>query len=250
MHVVRSVFEHTSSNSEDVTFYPIISKMGTYSRPTLPQTWAVRHNIVFLVVLLAVMYVGYCCVSFTSAGSALDNVFQPKQLAALSDDEKKAQIRAELGRGTWNMLHRFAARFEKEPTDKQQQEARDFIRLLGEFYPCPDCAKHFREMLAKSPPDVSDNRALSMWFCERHNEVNARLGKQLFPCTLEALAERYGECGCFGNATSTGEEGAAGAKASAGKRRLGHGAEGARAGGRRAKGSARSAGETLSQVWA
>lgn len=231
--------------------------MGTYTRSS-SQSWALlaRYNVILAVLFFIILYVGYCCIRITSAGSALDTVFPPKQPTTLSDDEKKAQIRAELGRGTWNMLHRFAARFEKEPTEKQQEEAKDFIRLLGEFYPCPDCAKHFREMLAASPPDVSNNRALSVWFCERHNEVNARLGKQLFPCTLEALAERYGECGCFGNSTSSEgagaqEEDGKTRKVTPGKRRglgLGQGAQGG--GSRRSKGKAERDREAMSEVWA
>ena len=29
------------------------------------------------------------------------------------------------------------------------------------------------------------------------NKVNEKLGKPLFSCTIEALAEKWGSCGCF-----------------------------------------------------
>jgi FAD-linked sulfhydryl oxidase len=32
------------------------------------------------------------------------------------------------------------------------------------------------------PPDVSGRVALSRWLCERHNDVNERLGKDKFDC--------------------------------------------------------------------
>ena len=39
-----------------------------------------------------------------------------------------------------------------------------------------------------------------------HNAVNARLGKPRFECSLDALKERWGSCGCFDvkNATEAG----------------------------------------------
>ena len=41
------------------------------------------------------------------------------------------------------------------------------------------------------PPDVSSRGALSRWLCEQHNEVNERLGKRTFECTVEKLDERW-----------------------------------------------------------
>ena len=60
-------------------------------------------------------------------------------------------------------------------------------------------------MLAASPPraHLADNRALSLWLCAAHNEVNARLGKPRFECSLEALKERWGSCGCFDEKNGT-----------------------------------------------
>jgi hypothetical protein len=52
-------------------------------------------------------------------------------------------------------------------------------------------------LIAEMPPDASSNRALSLWACAAHNVVNRRLHKPEFPCTLDALRERWGDCGCF-----------------------------------------------------
>ncbi len=66
-------------------------------------------------------------------------------------------------------------------------------------------------MLSRTPPIVDSNLSLTMWLCERHNEVNRRLNKPEFPCGKENLEKAWGGCGCAegaatddvtGNATS------------------------------------------------
>lgn len=118
--------------------------------------------------------------------------------------------RAELGRAGWHVLHRMAAAYDKEPTPEAIADMQTFFRLWGQFYACSECAAHFREMLAAHPVDARSNRHLSIWLCEVHNMVNERLGKPAFPCTIEALSERWGSCGCFEGASSTLEGGGSG----------------------------------------
>ena len=105
-------------------------------------------------------------------------------------------IRVELGRGTWNLLHRAAQRLPPVPTERERADLLAFFRILGDLYPCDECAEHYRGMLAASPVDARSGPQLAAWLCARHNEVNARLGKARFPCTPEALKERWGDCGC------------------------------------------------------
>ncbi|MED6273348.1 hypothetical protein CHARACLAT_005437 [Characodon lateralis] len=38
--------------------------------------------------------------------------------------------------------------------------------------------------LKTNHPDTSSRHALSQWFCRLHNEVNVRLGKPEFDCSL------------------------------------------------------------------
>lgn len=42
-----------------------------------------------------------------------------------------------------------------------------------------------------NPPDVSGREGLGRWLCERHNEVNERLGKERFECVEKRLGERW-----------------------------------------------------------
>ncbi len=200
-----------------------------------PSSCASSRTLLLLLGALLCCYFGACC-SFLLFSSQRDAPASPAAAAAAAsaalpglrrtgavgasapalpsssplDEEAqeaalKAATRAELGRGTWNLLHRMAAAFDKQPTPARQQEAAELVRLLGQLYPCPDCAEHFRQLLQESPPDTGDNKRFSLWLCSVHNSVNERLGKPLFPCELEAIKERWGSCGCFGN--STGKEG-------------------------------------------
>ena len=60
---------------------------------------------------------------------------------AQSEDAQKAAIRATLGRGTWNMLHRLTVKYPKVPTSKQREDVREFFRLFSWHYPCDEvCA--------------------------------------------------------------------------------------------------------------
>jgi FAD-linked sulfhydryl oxidase len=166
--------------------------------------YSYRRLIILLFCGLLCAYLGACCTMLFS--SSLSSPFAadaplPRGVRTKPLDEaaEKALVRAELGRSSWNLLHRLAASFDKAPSLERRREAEQFFGLLGVLYPCPDCAAHFRELLKDNPVDATNNRRLSLWLCGVHNLVNARLGKAEFPCTLQALAEKWGSCGCFGN---------------------------------------------------
>lgn len=89
-----------------------------------------------------------------------------------------------LGRAGWTLLHAMAAKYPSQPSEAQQDQMRAFMAAFGELYPCPACAKEFRARMAAVPPDVSSDGAFSAWMCDRHNEVNVRLGKRPFNCSL------------------------------------------------------------------
>lgn len=88
----------------------------------------------------------------------------------------------QLGRATWTFLHTTAAYYPEKPTPTQRVNMLMLLRSLPVLYPCTWCAQDFGEDIEKSPPDVSGRVALSKWLCERHNEVNEKLGKEKFNC--------------------------------------------------------------------
>jgi mitochondrial FAD-linked sulfhydryl oxidase len=87
-----------------------------------------------------------------------------------------------LGRATWTFLHTTAAYYPEKPTPTQRANMLMLIRSLPVVYPCAWCAQDFGKCIDHSPPDVSSRTKLSLWLCQRHNEVNEKLGKAIFDC--------------------------------------------------------------------
>lgn len=101
--------------------------------------------------------------------------------------------RRELGHATWKFLHTMMARYPEQPTEEDQLSLKTFITLFSRLYPCGECAEHFRQLLAKYPPQVSSRNAAAGWLCFAHNIVNERLKKPIFDCTK--IGDFY-DCGC------------------------------------------------------
>jgi FAD-linked sulfhydryl oxidase len=111
-----------------------------------------------------------------------------------------------MGRGSWELIHRLAAKFPKQPTPEQTEDASQFFSILSRLYPCEDCAQHFRGLLKVNPVRASSNSELSVWACEAHNAVNERNNKTLFNCSLDSLSDKWGDCGCFEKKNGTKKE--------------------------------------------
>ncbi|KAF8143841.1 ERV/ALR sulfhydryl oxidase domain-containing protein [Mycena galopus ATCC 62051] len=97
----------------------------------------------------------------------------------------------QLGRATWTFLHTAAAYYPAQPSPAQRSQMLALIHALPALYPCNHCAEDFGESVKQHPPDVSGRAGLSQWFCERHNEVNEKLGKEPFDCAK--TSERWKE---------------------------------------------------------
>jgi FAD-linked sulfhydryl oxidase len=109
---------------------------------------------------------------------------------------KKPQLlcppdREELGSHSWTLLHTMAAYYPTEPDANKMASAKSFITAFADLYPCSDCAKDFKEKIEETKPAVESRDALCIWMCERHNEVNRKLGKKEFKCDMENLTKRW-----------------------------------------------------------
>ena len=113
--------------------------------------------------------------------------------------------RESLGQATWSFLHTLAAMYPVSPTPSEQRAAELLLGSLALLYPCTECREHYTLTLEERPPRVTSRSALEQWLCETHNEVNARLGKELADCARvsELWPSELRECGCSAdNATS------------------------------------------------
>ncbi|KAK9472912.1 ERV/ALR sulfhydryl oxidase domain-containing protein [Dipodascopsis tothii] len=102
-------------------------------------------------------------------------------------------IKAELGRASWKLFHTILARYPEQPTSEEREALSSYIYLFSRVYPCGECAAHFQKLLKKFPPQTSSRNAASQWGCHVHNQVNERLGKELFDCNN--IGDWY-KCGC------------------------------------------------------
>ncbi|OAX84538.1 hypothetical protein ACJ72_01083 [Emergomyces africanus] len=71
-------------------------------------------------------------------------------------------------------------------TSQQQNDMRSFLTLFGKLYPCWVCADDFRawmnEPSGANKPRLKTRAEFGNWMCEAHNEVNRKLGKEVFDC--------------------------------------------------------------------
>lgn len=96
-----------------------------------------------------------------------------------------------LGRSTWTFLHTTAAYYPLQAPLETQNNMKRLLSSLSLLYPCQPCAEDFQKRVQAEPPDVSGREGLSRWLCERHNEVNEKLGKERFDCDWGNLGRRW-----------------------------------------------------------
>mmetsp|Transcript_20032 Transcript_20032/g.40836 ORF Transcript_20032/g.40836 Transcript_20032/m.40836 type:complete len:175 (-) Transcript_20032:54-578(-) len=118
-------------------------------------------------------------------------------------EERGPPTKQELGQAGWTLLHTLVANFPDEPSHKQSVRIETFLRGLGDFYPCPVCAAHFRSYMSEHPVASGSRKALSLWLCGAHNDVNKRNGREEFYCDIDVLDARWKDCGCGHNTSST-----------------------------------------------
>ena len=99
--------------------------------------------------------------------------------------------RTEYGRITWKLLHRISAMYNPQSEDEKHLMSNIF-KGLSIHFPCKECADHFKEEIKENPPKVEDNKSLVKWLCFQHNQVNKRLGKELYDCeNIDRLLTEY-----------------------------------------------------------
>lgn len=76
------------------------------------------------------------------------------------------------------------------------------IYSLPMLYLCRDCSEDFGKDLETHKPTsaVRSREELSKWFCGRHNEVNKKLGKEVWDCAIGKMDETWKDAPGMGGA--------------------------------------------------
>ena len=91
---------------------------------------------------------------------------------------------ADIGQASWTLIHTTAAYYPADPSETQQAQARNFIHALAHLYPCSFCRRDFADYVKDHPVEVKNRQLFTQWTCDAHNDVNQKLGKKVFDCTL------------------------------------------------------------------
>jgi FAD-linked sulfhydryl oxidase len=128
--------------------------------------------------------------------SKLSQSMQASGLYKQTEEEKlypeRPLYRTEFGRITWKVMHRIASIYPENPNDQEKELMSNTFNGLAAHFPCRECADHFKNEISINPPKIENNKTLSEWVCFQHNQVNMRLGKNLFDCKdIDKLIYQY-----------------------------------------------------------
>jgi len=98
----------------------------------------------------------------------------------------------EVGRSGWHFIHSLAANYPEKPIFREKYSLYGFFDTIINFYPCEKCRKHLAYNINKHWLRNDNKTDLSMFACYLHNEVNKQQGKDLFPCDMRLLMDKYG----------------------------------------------------------
>ena len=98
----------------------------------------------------------------------------------------------EVGRAGWRFLHTLAANYPEQPHFHQKFAWYGVYETVATFYPCENCREHLWDNIMRHGLHVQNRTDLNMYLCWLHNDVNKEQGKELFPCSIDTLLNKYG----------------------------------------------------------
>eukprot|EP00826_Nyctotherus_ovalis_P054345 TRINITY_DN7109_c0_g5_i1.p2 TRINITY_DN7109_c0_g5~~TRINITY_DN7109_c0_g5_i1.p2 ORF type:complete len:129 (+),score=46.33 TRINITY_DN7109_c0_g5_i1:132-518(+) len=113
----------------------------------------------------------------------------------MKGEEQKHRVfkKRENGRNFWNFMHTLAAYYPAKPTCKQVEHMDFFVKNCADYFLIESTwANTFNKNVREQPPKLDSQESFVMWMCAQHNQINERIGKPLFPCTVKDLTERWG----------------------------------------------------------
>lgn len=75
----------------------------------------------------------------------------------------------------WNELHSRTASYGMDQIAEER-----WLKIFTTWVPCGKCRRHWKELTAANPADLSSPKAYRDWAIKMHNEVNKSLGKEVY----------------------------------------------------------------------
>lgn len=120
-----------------------------------------------------------------------EHTLTPKVIFKQGQEFSCPPTRSSVGICGWNLLHTIAAHYPDNPSQEWKEMHQKFYLSFSKVYPCKSCAVHFKNLVINKPPPLDSREGISIWTCNMHNKVNKFLNKEIFPCTMETLDERW-----------------------------------------------------------
>lgn len=123
---------------------------------------------------------------------AIFREFKAKERRIQTKIESKPSKLSVQGNIIWSYLHTISVRY--IPTEEGKEEMKTILKSISNFLICPICGNHWKQIIEDSELDdvVKDRKNLMLWLCEKHNEINKKLGKEIFDCKIEKIFEKWG----------------------------------------------------------
>jgi len=122
--------------------------------------------------------------------TAIENVPPPVLPESVIDRPRPKKKTMKWGEPTWFMFHTLAEKVKPEYFEEIRVELLQIISLVCSNLPCPDCAKHATQYMAKlNPQSIQTKEHLRIFFHRFHNDVNKKKGLPEFP--LDAVTPKY-----------------------------------------------------------
>tara|TARA_B100001094_G_C18177830_1_gene798953 strand:- start:1752 stop:2282 length:531 start_codon:yes stop_codon:yes gene_type:complete len=82
----------------------------------------------------------------------------------------------------WHFLHTMSFNYPVNPTDKDKEYYRNFIKSMGKILPCKYCRDNYKINLKNVPINqtaLKNRENFSKWMFNFHNEINKQLKKPI-----------------------------------------------------------------------
>lgn len=117
--------------------------------------------------------------------------FGTKSKSDLLDEKSRHRLH---GKDIWTVLHTSSVYLPEKPTQEELSEFASFVNgvlVYGTKFN-NNWSSLYNEYIKASPFNFTDRENSMISLCNLHNYVNIKLEKDLFECTKENLAKRWG----------------------------------------------------------